>query len=96
MNDYDEGTIDESMFIFFCCDPVLYKRALLKSRATDRWQQLGAFLCNHLRENGTPVEIRHPLREGILTMVSEKEIRDEFVDVIKEVKNCDVSSNLFD
>jgi hypothetical protein len=96
VNGYDEGTVDESSFIFFCYDPLLYKRALLKKNLTDDWERTGVFLCNYLRENGNPISIRNPIKQKILTMLNRNEIQIEFRHILKDIEECDVSSNLFD
>lgn len=96
INGYDEGTADRSSFVFFCYDPLLYKKALLKNSLNDDWKRTGIFLCNYLRENENPMALRNPIRKEILSMLSRKEIQHEFKDIMKDVAECDVSSNLFD
>lgn len=96
VNGYDEGTVDESSFTFFCYNPLLYKKALLKNSLSDDWKRTGIFLCNYLRENENPMAIRSPIKEEILSMLSRKEIQHEFKDIVKDIAECEVSSNLFD
>jgi hypothetical protein len=96
VNGYDEGTVDESSFVFFCYNPLLYKKALLKNNLSDDWKRTGVFLCNYLRENENPMDLRNPIKKEILGMISRKEIQHEFKDIVKDIAECDVSSNLFD
>ncbi|GCC53327.1 hypothetical protein SanaruYs_35700 [Chryseotalea sanaruensis] len=96
INGYDEGTVEESIFTFFCYDPLLYKRTLIKNGLNEDWKRTGLFLCNYLRANENPTTLRNPIKEGILKRLSHKEIQHEFKDIVKDITDCDVSSNLFD
>ncbi|HYG04140.1 MAG TPA: hypothetical protein VD927_16955 [Chryseosolibacter sp.] len=96
INGYDEGTVDESLFIFFCYQPLLLKNTLLNNGLTEDWSRIGVFLCNYIRENENPIPLRYRIKENIINRLNRDEIKHEFKELVNDLKECDVSSNLFD
>lgn len=93
INGYDEGTVSQSFFLFFCYNPSRFKSILLKNNKEDDWDRIDIFLCNTIRENGIPKELRHILLDRIII-----KLRSQKLDIIvsKLKSECDVTINLYD
>lgn len=93
INGYDEGTVSQSFFLFFCYNPSQFKSILLKNNKEDDWDRIDIFLCNTIRENGIPNELRHILLDRIVAKLRSQKL-DSIVSKLKS--ECDVTVNLYD
>lgn len=95
-NGYDAGSASESRFFFLNNFPTIFKEALIASGRETEWLKSGTFVCNYLRENDTPLEIRYHIKSKVIQELSKYLKSEDAQEILKDINDCDVSANLFD
>jgi len=95
-NGYDPGSTRESRFFFLSNFPIVFRKALIDNGRENEWLKSGIFLCNYLRENDTPLEIRYHIRSEVVRKLLKNLKGNDGKEILQDINECDVSVNLYD
>jgi hypothetical protein len=96
INDYDEGSTNESWMIFFSFNPILLKNILTENGNTESWERSDVRLCNTFRENSIPVLVRARIKQNAISHMEQFAQDQEVQKLIRKFKKCEVSIDLYD